>query len=300
MTDLSSKLTGANSSRFANSVGDNGFVPRVRKMARFRGKQSPLEAISDGSEQTESFPVTKESLALNPVLPVSTFPEQSPFDRFWKAYLELLEDKPILVKSCTSLFGFMIGDICAQAIIGAKYDVLRTLRLTLFGILMDGPIGHCWYLFLDKNVFPETPTVPKAIVVKTALDQLVWAPFFSCVFFAFNQLLQGHPDLIIPTIKDTLVPTLTANYALWPLAHLINFKFIPSQQRILYINVVQILWTSYLSNLAAHSASVVSVHKRLSGPASTHLTKTVHHHLINHSYHHGDFFHTFLHHLHIQ
>lgn len=33
---------------------------------------------------------------------------------------------------------------------------------------------------------------------------------------------------------------LLANYALWPLAHIINFKFVPVQQRILYINCVQV------------------------------------------------------------
>ena len=44
---------------------------------------------------------------------------------------------------------------------------------------------------------------------------------------------------------------LAANYALWPLAHLINFKFVPSKQRILYINCVQILWSAYLSHLSA-------------------------------------------------
>ena len=52
--------------------------------------------------------------------------------------------------------------------------------------------------------------------------------------------LQGTPALIIPTIKAKLVKTLLANYAMWPLAHIINFKFIPSSQRILYINCVQV------------------------------------------------------------
>ena len=55
-----------------------------------------------------------------------------------------------------------------------------------------------------------------------------------------SERLQGHPALIIPTIKAKLVKTLLANYAMWPLAHIINFKFIPSSQRILYINCVQV------------------------------------------------------------
>jgi len=117
---------------------------------------------------------------------------------------------------------------------------------------MDGPVGHCWYTLLDKNVMPEDPKCPKAIISKMALDQLIWAPMFSCVFFTFIRTLEGHPELALSTIQTELVPTIVANYALWPLAHIINFRFVPSQQRILYINFIQVLWTCYLSNLAAN------------------------------------------------
>jgi len=45
------------------------------------------------------------------------------------------------------------------------------------------------------------------------------------------------------------VKTLLANYAMWPLAHIINFKFIPSKQRILYINCVQVRIAAELQRL---------------------------------------------------
>ena len=41
-----------------------------------------------------------------------------------------LDKHPIAVKSATSFFGFMIGDLLAQTITGhGAYDVFRTLRL---------------------------------------------------------------------------------------------------------------------------------------------------------------------------
>lgn len=100
---------------------------------------------------------------------------------------------------------------------------------------------------------PDDPTSTKAVLAKTALDQLLWAPAFSCVFFAFINVLDGRPDAVLPAIQNKLLPMMLANYALWPAAHLINFKFVPSRQRILYINCVQILWSAYLSHLAAGS-----------------------------------------------
>lgn len=54
----------------------------------------------------------------------------------------MLDERPIFVKSMTSLVGFALGDILAQAISGNSYNLLRTLRMTLFGILMDGPVGR--------------------------------------------------------------------------------------------------------------------------------------------------------------
>jgi protein Mpv17 len=47
-----------------------------------------------------------------------------------------------------------------------------------------------WYNILDKNVMPEDPTCNKAVVLKMLLDQLVWAPFFSCIFFTFLHTLE--------------------------------------------------------------------------------------------------------------
>ena len=41
-------------------------------------------------------------------------------------------------------------------------------------------------------------------------------------------------------MKDKFWPTLLAGYAVWPLAHVINFRFIPNSQRVLYINAVNV------------------------------------------------------------
>lgn len=40
--------------------------------------------------------------------------------------------------------------------------------------------------------------------------------------------------------QDKLVKTIVANYILWPGAHFINFRFVPSEHRILYNNCVSV------------------------------------------------------------
>jgi hypothetical protein len=75
-------------------------------------------------------------------------PEQSLFSKCWNAYSSALKTHPILVKSATSFVGFLIGDTVAQTIVGHGFDHFRTVRLVLFGMFMDGPVGklpmgHC-------------------------------------------------------------------------------------------------------------------------------------------------------------
>jgi hypothetical protein len=80
----------------------------------------------------------------------------SPLSRFWRSYNQALEEKPVLVKSATSFFGFLIGDIIAQNIVGLPFDYWRTFRLVAFGIFMDGPVGarSCYLNYLHL-VLPQ-------------------------------------------------------------------------------------------------------------------------------------------------
>ena len=58
-----------------------------------------------------------------------------------------------------------------------------------------------WYKVLDKNVMPDNPRSNTAVLIKTAADQLVWAPLMTVVFFAVLKTLEGHPELIMATVQ---------------------------------------------------------------------------------------------------
>ena len=66
---------------------------------------------------------------------------------------------------------------------------------------VDGPIGHIWYKVLDKYVYPKDPQCTAAVLLKTAADQIIWAPIMTCVYFAFLRAAEGHPELIASTIQ---------------------------------------------------------------------------------------------------
>jgi protein Mpv17 len=56
---------------------------------------------------------------------------------------------------------------------------------------------------------------------------------------------------------------------IWPAAHLINFRFVPSEYRILYNNVVCIAWLSGLSWLT-HTKVNVAALLHMAGAGSGH------------------------------
>ncbi len=149
---------------------------------------------------------------------------------------------------------------------------------------------------------------PAAVVTKMALDQLLLSPIGICIFYSIIKTMEGRllfcypldaysaahahvmykvhhllytllyiwpvdfagqSDKITQTLKDKFWPTLLAGYAVWPLAHVINFRFIPNSQRVLYINAVNV------SLLIYHNAMYGCTHARqllcLSLPEISHL-----------------------------
>ncbi|KAK9811885.1 hypothetical protein WJX72_011789 [[Myrmecia] bisecta] len=168
----------------------------------------------------------------------------------WSAYNRRLATHPVPTKSLTCLVGSFLGDVLAQVLSGSTFDPSRTLKMSVFAFAWGGPSGHYWNLFLDRVIMPHRPHSMAAVVAKMAVDQLLFCPLGTCIFFSYLKLVEGRPDLIVSFIQEKLVKTLLANYALWPAAVLIGFRFVPTDLRILYGNCIGVVWGAYVSFLA--------------------------------------------------
>jgi len=89
------------------------------------------------------------------------------------------------------------------------------------------------------------------------------APIGTCLFYIVTSVLQGETQQVPSKLREKFIPTLIASYTLWPAAHAINFKFVPSSQRILYTNIVSVCLYAHLSAPAALHNLVVSLQKLL-------------------------------------
>jgi len=165
----------------------------------------------------------------------------------WSAYETALATNPLLVKALTSLVGFTAGDILAQTLVEKvdKYDPMRTVRLGGFGLLWHGPSSHYFYGFLD-NLIPGTDLT--TVFTKVFCDQVLWNPIFGTVFFTYLTFAEGKTFADLKKkLQQDLFTAVKGSWAFWMPAHFVNFKFIPGDQRVLYINCLQILYNIFLS-----------------------------------------------------
>ncbi|KAI8997522.1 hypothetical protein BDB01DRAFT_771437 [Pilobolus umbonatus] len=143
----------------------------------------------------------------------------------------------------------------------SKWDYMRTLRFAAYNFCV-APLGGKWYIFLDKY-FPMpviTNTVSKAVqnqlmrqsnkmaIKRMVTDQMLFAPAGLVVFFTAMGFSEGGGwDGVKEKFRDAYAPALIANYKIWPLVQLVNFKFMPLQYRLPFVSSLGVLWNAYLS-----------------------------------------------------
>jgi protein Mpv17 len=174
----------------------------------------------------------------------------------WDQYNTLLDAQPVLTKALTSFTGFTAGDILAQKFVdnksGEPYDLMRTVRMGSFGLFVHGTTGHYFYGFLDGQL-PGTDAV--TVAEKVAIDQIIWNPIFGLMFFGYLNVLEGKSfEEYVNKIKADLKTAVQGSWTVWVPAHILNFAFIPSSQRLLYINSIQVGYNVFLSFLGNKEA----------------------------------------------
>jgi hypothetical protein len=127
------------------------------------------------------------------------------------------------------------------------FDFERLTRFMAYGFLF-APLQHKWFGFLSK-CFPLTKDAGMAPALKrVAFDQFLFAPVGLSVFFTFMTVAEGGgKQAVMRKFQDVYVPALKANYVVWPLVQMLNFRVMPLQFQIPFVSTVGIAWTAYLS-----------------------------------------------------
>ena len=175
----------------------------------------------------------------------------------WNSYSEVLSSSPIQTKAVTSATVYTIGDMISQRTEGVSMGELdrpRVVRSLLAGLLGHGPLSHVWY-GLSENIFENVLHLPNDIfgtAVKVAIDQTTWGPFWNNTYILMLGLMKlDSPKTIWAEMKRTTVPLLVSGLKLWPLAHCVTYGLVPVENRLLWVDFVEIFWVTILATTAA-------------------------------------------------
>jgi protein Mpv17 len=94
-------------------------------------------------------------------------------------------------------------------------------------------------------------TGPREVVAKIFIDQLLWCPIFMICYFTYLGIWNGDSvTMIMSKIQLDLLTAVTTSWKIWPLAHAIQFRWVATKHRIIYINCIEVCFIMFLSFLA--------------------------------------------------
>lgn len=255
-------------------LGSEGFAPSKSALVNVRrlglGRRGPLQRRVMTSHIEEVSQLVSAAL---------DSPAATGSADLWQAYLGLLESDPLPTKSVTAAVIIGAGDAAAQAIENSEseessVDVPRVLRWALFGLLLQAPWNHFFYLLLDGSLPPTPDPFTSTTLIKVAIDQFVQvsvarghikrsrlppiyqcplnpyvqAPVFTAIIFVFFALVEGKGfSFAQRQISEELGQVLLKNWAIFLPATAINLAFLPNELRVLFLNGVFFFWVIFLS-----------------------------------------------------
>jgi len=148
----------------------------------------------------------------------------------------------------------LVSDLFAQVIATwtsgkpLALDRRRALKFAGFGFAVSGPLLHFWYKLLNDVLPPATTTL--LILLRIALDRLLFAPLFFALFHAWNGLIDNNLEAVPKEIERKVPATVVKAMWLWVPAQWVNFAYVPLPLKVLYGNVVALVWNIYFSSIS--------------------------------------------------
>jgi len=169
---------------------------------------------------------------------------------------------PKLSSACTGFVTFSLGDVIAQKLEkgGNKVlDLKRSLKVGFLGFFMNGVFLTRWFEYLDRVV--GTCMLTKSnVICKVVADQLVYAPLAIMAYFSYatatlcdEQSSEGKPSAsssFLGKMVNDFWPTFAADCTIWPVANVVNFRYVPLIYRASFTSVIALIWQTYMSVVA--------------------------------------------------
>uniref|UniRef100_A0A7N0UIB8 Uncharacterized protein n=1 Tax=Kalanchoe fedtschenkoi TaxID=63787 RepID=A0A7N0UIB8_KALFE len=127
----------------------------------------------------------------------------------------------------------------------------RVATTSLYGFGFVGPVGHFWYIGLDRLIRVQMSLRPKSlrfVATKVLVDGLVFGPVDLLFFFTWMGLSAGKSvRQVKEDVKRDFIPAFILEGGVCPAVQVVNFRFVPLRYQLLYVNFFCLLDCSFLS-----------------------------------------------------
>lgn len=137
-------------------------------------------------------------------------------------------------------------------------DPAQVGRFAFLNVIFVAPVLHHWYNFINRALPGKSAW---RVIQRTFWDEFVFSPLYIPVFLAGLWKLEGTSW---PKIKNMIVKEvpgiIVAEWALWVPTMMVTFRYVPVKFQVLVINLVGVVWQTFLSFMAAHAHGTAEEH----------------------------------------
>jgi len=169
----------------------------------------------------------------------------------WASYEGAVAADPVPIKAVITGVTYFIGDWVAQAVqlrkegrVWLDADRARLLRSTAVGLVLLGPLAHFYYEFVGTLTDWSVPA-------KILLDQTAYLALYNTVYYLpLGVLAGGDVGTVCADYRTKFWQLLTSGWKLWPLVGIVTYTLIPLNNRVLWIDLIEIFYSAVLSTVS--------------------------------------------------
>lgn len=168
-------------------------------------------------------------------------------------FREVSQKYPIVRGMASYAIIWPTASLLQQKITGRpELNYAEALRFSLYGGLFVAPTLYCW-LRCASYFWPKSDF--KSAITKALVEQVTYSPAaMCCFFFGMNFLEQKSILECTEEVKQKFWPTYKVGVCVWPVLQTINFLLIPEHNRVVYVSICSLVWTSFLAYMKALEA----------------------------------------------
>jgi Mpv17 / PMP22 family len=132
-----------------------------------------------------------------------------------------------------------------------QVDLAQVSRFALLNMAFVAPVLHHWYNFINRAV-PGTSIA--RVLQRTFWDEFVFSPVYVPIFLGMLWKLEGSSNENIWKMTKSEVPSIiVAEWITWVPTMLVTFRYVPIKFQVLVINVVGVVWQTFLAYMASNA-----------------------------------------------